>query len=511
MPTDLVYTIRHLYDLPYAGDAELVTFKAQWNEVLECMRPGDVPNDVALRDILYDKIKNSKLMMFDIHYYDGKQEPHPDKTYKYLMDTINKHIKIRREEKNRDARNQSLKHMNSRFKNMALPTEEQPDKPSKAAPAPKPKAKPTSSPKSGNAAPVLADPKAKQHAKGKDKGKGKGKKGKGKSRSRSPSAPRSAADKKKIPCRFHFGVGTTCNKGRDCEFNHNSQSTPRANSPTGARKSVCYAFLQGKCTKGKDCKYEHDKKALAVVKSSVKAAAAPSNESTADTPRNADPKPSPKAKPKAKASAVALVLHSDDESDNESFCSDVVAVTEAGVGCLSQGRVRSGIKKDLKLKFSKRSDVIKYHVKTDKLWNKPSGRSRVGRKVSEKELRDRSRIEQIRYEEVRSMTRGLALERFIGNPKDGSAKASIDGMWKLEIAVSKNPKSSDLFIEKITKDGDDDNEGNSDLGYAYSTVKISKKMKFIMDTGCGYDLISHRKARELDLDVHEGNDRMVFL
>ena len=337
--TDLVYTIRHLYDLPYPGDAELVTFKAQWNEVLECMRPGDVPNDVALRDILYDKIRGSKLMMFDIHYYDSKQEPHPDKTYKYLIDTINKHIKIRREEKNRDGRNQGLKHMNSRFKNMALPTEEQPDKPSKAAPAPKPKAK-----------------------------------------------PRSAADKKKIPCRFHFGVGTTCNKGRDCEFNHNSQSTPRANSPTGARKSVCYAFLQGKCTKGKDCKYEHDKKALAVVKSSVKAAAAPSNESTADTPRNADPKPSPKAKPKAKASAVALVLHSDDESDNESFCSDVVAVTEAGVGCLSQGRVRSGIKKDLKLKFSKRSDVIKYHVKTDKLWNKPSGRSRVGRKVSEKEL-----------------------------------------------------------------------------------------------------------------------------
>ena len=42
-------------------------------------------------------------------------------------------------------------------------------------------------------------------------------------------------------------------------------------------------------------------------------------------------------------------------------------------------------------------------------------------------------------------------------------------------------------------------------------MKISKKMKFIMDTGCGYDLISHRKARELDLDVHEGNDRMVFL
>ena len=509
--TDLVYTIRHLYDLPYPGDADLVTFKSQWNEVLECMRPGDVPNDVALRDILYDKIKGSKLMVFDIHYYDSKQESHEDKTYQYLIDMINRHIKIRREEKNREARNQGLKHLASRYKTMALPAEGQADKPPKAAPTPKPKANPTSSPKSGDAAPVLAEAKAKQHAKGKDKGKGKGKKGKSKSRSRSPSAPRSAADKKKIPCRFHFGVGTTCNKGRDCEFNHNSQSTPRANSPAGAKKSVCYAFLQGKCTKGKDCKYEHDKKALAVVKSSVKAAAAPSKDSPSDTPRNADPKPTPKGKPKARASAVALVVHSDDESDNESFCSDMVAVTEAGKGCLSQGRIRSGVRKDMKLKFNKKSDVIKYHVKSDKLWSKPSGRSRVGRKVSDKELRDRNRIEQIRYEEVRSMTKGLALERFIGNPKEGSAKASINGTWKLEIAVNKNPESSELFTEKIIKDEDEDNEGNSDLGHAYSTVKISKKVKFIMDTGCGYDLMSQRKARELDLDVHEGSDRMVFL
>ena len=53
--TDLVFTIKHLYDLPYPGDNEIVLFKSQWNEVLEQMRPGDVPNDIALRDILYDK------------------------------------------------------------------------------------------------------------------------------------------------------------------------------------------------------------------------------------------------------------------------------------------------------------------------------------------------------------------------------------------------------------------------------------------------------------------------
>ena len=57
------------------------------------------------------------------------------------------------------------------------------------------------------------------------------------------------------------------------------------------------------------------------------------------------------------------------------------------------------------------------------------------------------------------MTRGLALERFGGNPKAGSAKASINGTWKLEIAVNKNPKSSELFTEKLIKEEDDDNEG----------------------------------------------------
>lgn len=118
--TDLVYTIRHLYDLPYPGDGDLVSFKSQWNEVLECMRPGDVPNNIALRDILYDKIKNSKLMAFDIHYYDSKQDSHDDKTYQYLIDTISKHIRIRREEKNREAKNQGLKHLASRGKSIWL-------------------------------------------------------------------------------------------------------------------------------------------------------------------------------------------------------------------------------------------------------------------------------------------------------------------------------------------------------------------------------------------------------
>ena len=296
-----------------------------------------------------------------------------------------------------------------------------------------PKAKASApSPKGDAAAPVLADPKAKPHAKGDKGGKGKGEgKGKPRDRTRLPSAPGTAAEKRKLPCRFYFGSGTTCTKGRDCEYSH-SKDSPRANSAAGARKSVRYAFLQGKCTKGRDCKYIHDKKALAVVKASVKGAAAKPQESTSSTPRGSDPKAAPSVKAKAKASAVALAIHSDDESDNESFCSDM-SISEADRGCLRNPNSQRKVKKDMRLKFSNKRDVVKFHASSDQSWNKQSSRKRIGRRISEKELMDKNRIDQIKYEELRSKLRGLALERAIDNPKKGNAKATINGPWKLDI------------------------------------------------------------------------------
>ena len=64
-----------------------------------------MPYDIVLRDILYDKVKSFKLMAFDLHYYESKQGSHPEKTYQYLMDMVSKHIRLRREEKNREAKN----------------------------------------------------------------------------------------------------------------------------------------------------------------------------------------------------------------------------------------------------------------------------------------------------------------------------------------------------------------------------------------------------------------------
>ena len=249
----------------------------------------------------------------------------------------------------------------------------------------------------------------------------------------------------------------TCTKGRDCEYSH-SKDSPRADSPTGGRRSICYPYLQGKCTKGKDCKYAHDKRALAVIKATSKGAAAKAQGSPGGTPRGGDPKAAPSGKPKAKASAVALVVHSDDESENESFCSDYSVVSEIARSCLRKSSQNNKMKKNKTLKFNNKRDVVKFYVRSNGAWSKSFNRKRFGKKVSHDELVDQNRIDQIKYEELRSMIKGVALERAVINPKKGNAKGTLNGTWKIDITVNRDQRANDLFVEKFYRCEDDDME-----------------------------------------------------
>ena len=99
--TDLAFTGKHLYELAYPGDSKLSLFKNQWIHILSAMREDDKPPGLALRDTLFDKIKGSTSMAFDIRYYKKNPEGHPEKTYEYLMEMISRTIATEREEKNR--------------------------------------------------------------------------------------------------------------------------------------------------------------------------------------------------------------------------------------------------------------------------------------------------------------------------------------------------------------------------------------------------------------------------
>ena len=67
--TDLVYHIEHLFNLDFPGDKNLVMFRNKWYDLLLKMRSEDRPSKLALRDILYRKIKGSKKMEFGLNAY----------------------------------------------------------------------------------------------------------------------------------------------------------------------------------------------------------------------------------------------------------------------------------------------------------------------------------------------------------------------------------------------------------------------------------------------------------
>lgn len=52
-------SLDYLIKLQWQGDQKMNTFKQTWLEIIDRMRPEDVPSETALRDTLYSKIKDS--------------------------------------------------------------------------------------------------------------------------------------------------------------------------------------------------------------------------------------------------------------------------------------------------------------------------------------------------------------------------------------------------------------------------------------------------------------------
>ena len=61
--------------------------------------PSGISSDETLRDLLWRKIRNSKLMFHDIHMYNSLNEGDPEKTYQTLRAMIRRHIERQTEDK----------------------------------------------------------------------------------------------------------------------------------------------------------------------------------------------------------------------------------------------------------------------------------------------------------------------------------------------------------------------------------------------------------------------------
>ena len=154
--TDLVYHIEHLFNLDFPGDKNLVMFRNKWYDLLLKMRSEDRPSKLALRDILYRKIKGSKKMEFGLNAYHRLPDKHPQKTYEFLLALIDHQIKADREDLMLDMKERSVKSMmKSGGKDAAPATGKQENQGGKGR-----KGKPGKP----DAAPVLPKAKAKGHA-----------------------------------------------------------------------------------------------------------------------------------------------------------------------------------------------------------------------------------------------------------------------------------------------------------------------------------------------------------
>ena len=470
---ETAFTMEHIIQSRYLGDANIETFYEKWMEIVSNMMPEDVPQDDWLRDALYKKIRNSNLMMCDIKQYESWLEGDPRRTYQYLINAIERHIARIREDKHVAAREKYARD----FAGGGRPTAPTPTAPAppdanakakakanaKEKAAPKPKAK-------SDAAPVLPSPQPKQHA----KGKGQGRKGKSKSRSASPR------DKKKIPCHFHF-IKKSCRKGKDCEYSHDQKvfdasksgghgkgggKTPRGQSPANKTKKIdepCWHWAKGKCRYGDKCNKRHDAHLFNT---------APNTES-----------------PSSSKAAPAL-LHDDSDVDEPPFM------------------IASNVMKK-KVKFNPQKDEVYVYEKKD--YVKCSRKSQTHSKGHNKLCRTTHEIrkdEQWAYSCRLAQSRGKAMAIIFDEKYDYS---DIDEVLiivgpTLDIMIRMEHDDDDITREVFTENyvqHVDGRYGKRDNVMCITVPVEERDKRFIMDSGSGHDLISAKKIDRMDLPTYD--------
>jgi hypothetical protein len=125
---DFTYGVKDLTNLVYNGDNAIPAFLQCWRMVISKMKTQ--LKDEELQELLYDKIKNSKLLRGDIEHYDRQSLGHHERTYQFLMTQLERRVNDAQMARNRANDEAALRNGNiTGHKN------------NNAAPAPKGKAK----------------------------------------------------------------------------------------------------------------------------------------------------------------------------------------------------------------------------------------------------------------------------------------------------------------------------------------------------------------------------------
>ena len=504
---DMIVSLDYLVKLQYQGDNKLHQFKQTWLEILNRMREEDIPCEKALRDCLYNKIKDSPAMKMELGlHYEHLTYDDPKRSYGNLLSIIDRTIMRRREQSNLVQTQVGLRQMLEGKDLLAAPAKtttpspkggQQSGKPDKGGGMP------------SDAAPVLPQSKAKAHAKTKAKPK---------KAARSESTDsRPDKSKKHIRCKFHFTVAG-CRNGDKCPFSH-SKKTPeaptrsRTPSPSGrTNNQVCFTFRKtGSCSR-ENCPFKHEAAAA------TPATPAPKPEAKAKPKADAKPKSEPSAAakktPKSKAKPVAPAIRmcrawnplapaiwkrssymADDESECSSIDSDAdsdCSTDDEAIGSVSPTKTpkrrRVTLAKDVKFQSTrprrsyrdKGHEVIKVNVET----------------MAE----DEHRAVKVEFAKHKARLKAQIMKDMVRDDEDGDRVAYVrlpgtvaevafyDGEDEM---MERNLSSTDS--KKVIEKGI--------FRCMVQPVILRKKIKFLMDTGCGHDLISQKKIEKHNLET----------
>ena len=290
----VIYSITDLMAVRWLGDEKIETFLNSWIAVLSGMR--EEPPLRVKEELFLEQMRKSQVLREEVAHYDRVEKGDPDKTYDFLVKSIRKFLERKRHRQNRQDMVKALSGGQVR-----------PGAAASSGPSPDKSQTPCSFFQKGTCKKGKDCPYS--HKKGAERGRtttrtasgganrspsGGGARGQSKGQtSRAATGGASSNPKPKVksdrPC-YAFNEGK-CQKGRDCKYSHRTMTETekreksRSPSPSGAKKE-CNSWAQsGSCKFGDSCRFFHS--AMAAAKHEKAAAA----KASAPKAKSAPPKP----------------------------------------------------------------------------------------------------------------------------------------------------------------------------------------------------------------------------
>eukprot|EP00972_Heterocapsa_arctica_P042175 6216731-Heterocapsa_arctica.AAC.1 len=104
---DFSYRISDLTELKWHGDHSIPSFLYLWRQIVMRMKI-QLPTEM-LMDTLHSKMEGSKLMENDLAHFNRQDEGHPDRSYEYLLNVMDKNIGIQQQAANREANTKAIR------------------------------------------------------------------------------------------------------------------------------------------------------------------------------------------------------------------------------------------------------------------------------------------------------------------------------------------------------------------------------------------------------------------